>query len=113
MRYLLIITAALFYACGQSVVPRDCVDLPESKINDAAKNLIQCVEAATAKTTGENQDAEDWVYACKSSALELFGKRGQKKVMMDGGSTLYDVSGCVPFDSASGQVKTIWKDGKP
>ena len=37
--------------------------------------VLKCIEAATSKTTGENQDAADWVKQCEYTAVHLFAKR--------------------------------------
>jgi hypothetical protein len=80
---VIIMMTALFSAVGHDSNKKDangnylpvqynCRVIPEAKRDKVAELMIECVNNATAKNTGENQDADDWVKACKEKVTEIY-----------------------------------------
>jgi hypothetical protein len=49
-------------------------EIPPQERDRAAKAFTDCVDKATAKTTGENQDAEAWVRECGEQVRRIYGE---------------------------------------
>ncbi len=79
----------------------DCYMIPESKKDQVADLIVQCVNNATAKQTGENQDADDWVEACGDEFKNLYQVHGYREYTGYAGDPEY-LSACkeYPKDSA-------------
>ena len=68
-------------ACGENIPQKvmvtkiyqqDCTLIPEDKKDLVAKLVVDCVNNATSKNTGENQDADDWVNACHDRISKIY-----------------------------------------
>jgi hypothetical protein len=55
-----------------------CIMIPENKKDLVADKVVQCVNNATAKSTGENQDADDWVEACGEEISKIYRVSGYR-----------------------------------
>lgn len=96
---LLVILPLLLLACDPDApVQRDCKYFAEGDRDKLAKSVLECVNNATAKNTGENQDADDWVEACKEQLTQIYERDGHYLWVNQGGGAGYH-TGCVPFDS--------------
>lgn len=90
----------------------NCTLIPEAKRDLVAKLMIECVNNATAKNTGENQDADDWVDACKENLASIYQVIGFKNTERpaDGGyEDWHDVTPCMEFYITPSTPDTLTK----
>jgi len=74
----------------------DCYMIPEVQRDHVADLVVQCVNNATAKNTGENQDADDWVEACKDEITSIYKVTGYREYTGPAGNPEY-LTGCKEF----------------
>ncbi len=81
-----------------------CTKVPDDKKDHVADLVIQCVNNATAKNTGENQDADDWVEACKEQIVSIYQVYGVRKYT-GGDMDPQWITGCEEFSKDSSLTK--------
>lgn len=84
MKKGLAIAALVMMGCGESRRISNCDVVPEENRQKMADFILTCINSATAKTTGEDQDAAGWVRACRYTAEKMYSVRGTL-VESDGG----------------------------
>ncbi len=81
-----------------------CTKIPDDKKDHVAELVVQCVNNATAKNTGENQDADDWVEACREEISAIYTVHGGRKYTGPAGDPNW-LSGCEEFPKDSSLTK--------
>ena len=92
----------------------NCRTIPEDKKDLVAKLMVECVNNATAKTTGEDQDANHWVKACKDKLTEIYEVDGYQmatKKSMDADEYHY-ITACkeLPYNLEPPKDTLVTKD---
>lgn len=83
MKWILLLPVLLLVACGSRSGTHSCSELPPADRDKATAAFLSCVNGATAKVTGENQDADDWVNACHENVESLYAVHGFQKWSAD------------------------------